>query len=165
MINFLTNIKEVTYYEDIRSYTDCHINWLLNLSSDIELFNIQSSKYIIDLKNFFKYPTESLSEFIETYDDWMKMRYSLARTYKSKDLYLNLEQYCEQFVLYLERVLSAVYKNIIEKTIEKQLIINRLLNKKFCFDLRHEVKSYLYNDSSIIYESFFNQKQKILLSY
>ena len=47
-----------------------------------------------------------------------------------------------------------------EKAIEKQLILNRLFDKNRCFDLRHDVKSYLFNDSSNIYNSFFNQKPK-----
>lgn len=148
------------YHEEIRVFMDYHINWLSKLNNDTELFASQNFDYIIDLKNFFKYPTQFFSEFIETYDDFMKMRFSLARNYESVETHLNMEKFCYQFVLYLEKILEFNYKIITEKTFEKQLIINRLFNKKRCFDLRHEVKSYLFNDSSVIYDSFFNKTPK-----
>lgn len=148
------------YYEDIRVFMDNHINWLSKLNQDIELFASQNFNSIIDLKNFFKYPNQFFGEFIETYDDYMKMRYSLARNCETRDIHINMEQYCRQFVLYLEKILRFNYKIMTEKTFEKQLIINRLFNKKHCFDLRDEVKSYLFNDSTVIYDSFFNETPK-----
>lgn len=145
------------YHQELITYMDYHINWLSNLNNDINLLSIKNSDSIIELKNFFKYPTESFSEFIETYDDYMKMRYSLARIYERKEIYLTLEEYCKHFVLCLENVLSIIYNKMIEKTIEKQLIINSLLNNKRSFDLRNEVKSYLFNNSLPIYDRFFNK--------
>jgi len=158
MIKFLSTIKQLMYYDQIRVYMDYHIKWLLNVKSDIELLYTQNIDNIIDLKNFFKYPNEFFSEFIETYDDWMKMRYSLARTNKTGEIHINLEQYCRQFVVYLELILGCIYSKMTEKTIEKQMIINKLLNINKCFDLREEIKLYLFDDALVLHERFFNQK-------
>lgn len=157
IIRFLSNIRDVTYYKELRTRMNLYISWLKNVNSDSELYCIQHMEYIIDAKNFFKYPSVYLSEFIDTYDDWMKMRYSLAREYESKETHLNLEKYCQQFVLYLELLLRIMYKKLLENTIEKQLIINRLLQNKRCFDLRNEIKMYLFDDASIVYDRLFNE--------
>ena len=50
-----------------------------------------------------------------------------------------------------------MYKKLLENTIEKQLIINRLLQNKRCFDLRNEIKMYLFDDASIVYDRLFNE--------
>lgn len=157
IIRFLSEIRDITYYKQLRTQMNLYICFLKNLNTDDQLYSIQNIDHIIDIKNFFKYPDVYLFEFIDTYDDWMRMRYSLARTCENEVIHINLEKYCREFVLYLELILHIIYKKMTENTIEKQLIINKILNKKKCFDLRHEIKNYLFDDASLLYDRLFNE--------
>lgn len=145
------------------------IEWLSSLSSDEELYSPQAKNHIIRIKNFLKYPEEQLDALGMAYSDnyYDTKRAFICKIQNHDENYLvnyysgaSLSNFFTNIVRKLDNILQSMYISMKENTIEKQLIINRLLNNQKCFDIRYEVKDYMFDNAYHVHDKLFSNEIK-----
>ena len=140
---------------DLVRLLDNHYTWLYYLNSDQDLYHPKNKEKVAELKNFLKYPEKHFEVLIDFMDEYIQIRRSFNKTFDDNKWH-EMDDYFTETVSKLEECLQVIYTQMKENTFETQIIINNLLNKKRCFDLRDEVKKYIYTNKMFVEGLLFN---------
>jgi len=151
-------IKTFSIYassRDLVRLLDNHYTWLYYLNSDQDLYHPKNKEKVAELKNFLKYPEKHFEVLIDFMDEYIQIRRSFNKTFDDNKRH-EMDDYFTETVSKLEECLQVIYTQMKENTFETQIIINNLLNKKCCFDLRDEVKKYIFTNKMFVEDLLFN---------
>lgn len=170
LVDILETFSVHNYVVDV--YLKPSLLWLNALSIDEDLYEPRTKDQVIRVKNFLKNTEEQMDAMGLTIDQsYYNILWAFVNKMQSDDdryphwkYYrgCSLENFFTEIVLKLEDILEEIYIRSKEKTIEKQLIIHKLLENKKCFDIRYQLKDYIFDDANKLHEEILDQELAII---
>lgn len=128
MLDILKTFRGNAIYDHFREYLNSHINWLITLNSDIDLYDPRNKARLIEINEFLKHPEEHLEEFIELFREYIDIKRSFNRIFDDQDWH-SMNEFFTEIVSELEFILERIPPTDYQNMKERNRAFYRELNK------------------------------------